>query len=71
MHRFFDELIKAMNNGFKLEISIQGYTSPRATVEYNQALAHRRITSVTKDMFEYKEGVLKPFLESKQLTLKE
>lgn len=71
MHRFFDELIKAMKNDFKLEISIQGYTSPRATVEYNQALAHRRITSVLKDMFEYKEGALKPFLDSKQLVLKE
>lgn len=71
MHLFFDELIKAMKNNFKLEISIQGYTSPRATVEYNQALAHRRITSVMKDMLEYKEGALKPFLDSKQLTIKE
>ena len=71
MHTFFDELIIAMQNEFKLAISIQGYTSPRASAEYNKALAHRRILSVSKDMFDYKEGALKPFLESGQLSIEE
>ena len=71
MHTFFDELIVAMQNDFQLEISIQGYTSPRATAEYNKKLANRRITSVRKDMFSYKDAALKPYLESGQLTIKE
>lgn len=71
MHNFFDELIKAMENGFKLEVGIQGYTSPRASAAYNKALAHRRIVSVTKDMFNYKSGVLKPYLDSGQLIINE
>lgn len=71
MHTFFDELIKAMENEFKLEIAIQGYTSPRASAAYNKALAHRRILSVTKDMLSYKEGALKSYIESGQLTIKE
>ncbi|BDS12147.1 hypothetical protein [Aureispira anguillae] len=71
MHLFFDELILAMQNEFKLEIGIQGYTSPRASAAYNKALAHRRIVSVTKDMFAYQNGALKPFLDSGQLTIKE
>ncbi|WP_052599769.1 PD40 domain-containing protein [Aureispira sp. CCB-QB1] len=71
MHLFFDELITAMENDFKLEIAIQGYTSPRASAAYNKALANRRIVSVMKDMLAYKEGVLKKYLDNGQLSLKE
>lgn len=71
MHALFDALNTAMQNEFKLQIAIQGYTSPRASAAYNKALAARRIASVTKDMFAYKQGILKPFLESGQLSIKE
>ena len=71
MHTFFDELIIAMQNEFKLAIAIQGFTSPRASVEYNKTLAHRRILSVSKDMLDYKDGALKPYLNSGQLTIEE
>jgi tetratricopeptide (TPR) repeat protein len=71
MHTFFDELIIAMENEFKLAISIQGYTSPRASASYNKALAHRRILSVSKDMLDYKDGALKPYLDAGQLMIEE
>jgi tetratricopeptide (TPR) repeat protein len=71
MHTFFEELIIAMENEFKLAIAIQGFTSPRASAEYNKKLAHRRITSVSKDMFTYKNGALKPYFDSGQLTIEE
>ena len=71
MHLFFDELIIAMQEGYKLEVSIQGFTSPRASVEYNKLLSHRRINSVLLDMLNYKSGALKPFIETKQLVVHE
>ncbi|CAA6816292.1 MAG: Unknown protein [uncultured Aureispira sp.] len=71
MHLFFDELITAMGNGFQLEIAIQGYTSPRASAAYNKSLANRRIGSVMKDLLAYKEGALKAYLDSGQLSFKE
>ena len=71
MHLFFDELIVAMQNGFKLAVAIQGYTSPRASAEYNKILAHKRILSVSKDMLEYKDGALKTYLDSGQLMIEE
>ena len=71
MHLFFDELIIAMQEGYNLEVSIQGYTSPRASVEYNKLLSHRRINSVLLDMLNYKSGALKPYIDTKQLVLLE
>ena len=71
MHEFFDELIIALENDFELEISIQGFTSPRASATYNKLLAGRRISSVRMDMLSYKEGILKQYLDNKKLTIKE
>ena len=71
MHLFFDELIIAMQERYNLEVSIQGYTSLRASVEYNKLLSHRRINSVLLDMLNYKSGALKPYIDTKQLVLLE
>jgi len=71
MHEFFDELIKAMKSDYKLEVAIQGFTSPRASKAYNKLLAGRRISSVKIDLLSYKNGALKKYLENGQLTIKE
>ncbi len=71
MNEFFDELIIAAENGFELEIGIQGFTSPRASVAYNKLLAGKRIASVKIDMLNYKGGVLKKYLEEGKLIIKE
>jgi hypothetical protein len=71
MNEFFDELIIAAENGFELEIGIQGFTSPRASVAYNKLLASKRIASVKIDMLNYKGGVLKKYLEEGKLIIKE
>lgn len=71
MNEFFDQLIIAAENGFELQIAIQGFTSPRASAAYNKLLAGRRIASVKIDMLNYKGGVLKKYLEEDKLIIKE
>ncbi len=71
MQEFFRQLVIAANNGFKLEVSIQGFTSPRASADYNKKLAAKRIAAVKIDMLNYQNGVLKSYINDGYLVIKE
>jgi tetratricopeptide (TPR) repeat protein len=75
--RFFDEEIKTgyyglidlsdyiltvLQEGDKVELKVEGYSSPLANSKYNEALAKRRIKSVMNHFKYYKNGVFRPYL---------
>lgn len=68
---FMDELIKVLNQGQKIDMTIRGYASPRFDSKYNLILGQRRINSVRNDMMTYKNGALAPYLLNKQLIITE
>jgi hypothetical protein len=68
---FMDELIKLLNQGQKIDMTIRGYASPRFDAKYNLVLGQRRINSVKNDMMQYKGGLLAPYLLNKQLIITE
>lgn len=67
---FMKVLDKTLASGQNVKIEIQGYTSPRASSKYNDALAKRRINSVTNQIKAYNKGALSKYL-GKQLTITE
>jgi WD40-like Beta Propeller Repeat len=64
-------LVKRLQEGQRIEIAIQGYTSPRARTEYNQLLGKRRISSVRNYFANYADGLLRPFMDKGQLKVME
>ncbi len=53
------EYIKSLtDNGYKIEITLKGYTSPLASSKYNDALASRRIESVLLYLKQADNGLL-------------
>ncbi len=53
-----------------LEIVIEGYASPLADSVYNRLLTSRRISSLINHFYEYENGVLRPYIANKQLTIR-
>ena len=68
---FMDGLINELQSGKRMDMTIRGFASPRFNVTYNLVLAQRRITSVRNEMMRYKNGVIKPYLDNKQLIMTE
>lgn len=62
-----DALVVHMDNGRSYEIELLGYASPRAQTSYNLRLSARRNVCLENYFERYREGVLRPYLESKQL----
>jgi len=60
-------LIKELQLGQRVEISIRGYASPRFEPKYNLVLGQRRVASVKNEMIRYQDGILMPFINSGQL----
>lgn len=60
-------LVKELQLGQRVEISIRGYASPRFEDKYNLVLGQRRVASVKNEMLNYQGGVLRPFINSGQL----
>ena len=60
-------LVKELQLGQRIEISIRGYASPRFEPKYNLVLGQRRVASVKNDMLNYQGGILRPFVNSGQL----
>ena len=71
MNYFFDEILKLLDKGARLEIVIQGYTSPRTTERYNQNLSMRRISSVKKQLFIYQNGIFLKHFQQGHFSVKE
>ena len=60
-------LVKELQLGQRVEISIRGYASPRFEDKYNLVLGQRRVASVKNEMLNYQGGILRPFINSGQL----
>ena len=53
-----------LENGQKIVVTIKGYTSPLNTVEYNNNLAKRRISSLVNYFYEWENGCFRRYIES-------
>ena len=68
---FCDGLEDVLKNNFKVILEIKGFTSPRAATDYNESLSKRRADCLNNHILTYKGGILKPYLESGQLSITE
>ncbi|MDR2010760.1 MAG: hypothetical protein LBQ22_09790 [Bacteroidales bacterium] len=65
----FSSLMKnLLESGQKVIVTIKGYTSPLNTVEYNNNLAKRRISSLVNFFDQYENGILRQYQQTGLLT---
>lgn len=64
-----ESLLDYLQNGNSMEISIRGFASPRAGKEYNENLTKRRIVSLKNHFSNYRDGIFRQYLNSRQLVL--
>ena len=55
-------LMKELERGAKINITVKGFASPLAKTDYNVNLTKRRIASLVNYMTEYDNGVFTPYL---------
>lgn len=60
---FRDLLLEELQNGAKLNITIQGFASPLAKTDYNVNLTKRRIASLLNYLRTYENGVFVPYMD--------
>ncbi|MFK7932984.1 MAG: hypothetical protein AB8G22_05700 [Saprospiraceae bacterium] len=68
---FTEKLYYFVRRGNSVNIAFGGYTSPRASTEYNDKLSRRRIDSVIKYFRNYNNGIYNQYLDGGQLTITE
>lgn len=68
---FKNQLLIVLKDGVDVNIYLRGYTSPIAQSDYNVALGKRRIDSVRKEFYSWRNGTFIPYLESGQLKVTE
>ena len=68
---FLHTLLTVLKQGHSLEIRLKGFSSPRAGSKYNLALAQRRISAVKNEIYQYKNGALKPYINEGKLVITE
>ena len=59
---FRNLLMKELERGAKINITVKGFASPLAKTDYNVNLTKRRIASLVNYMAEYDNGVFVPYL---------
>ena len=60
---FLPLMLEDLKNGSKVVLTIQGFTSPLTTTEYNLNLAKRRIKSIIQFLKQYQNGVFVPYMQ--------
>ncbi|XOV68957.1 MAG: DUF1573 domain-containing protein [Fluviicola sp.] len=60
---FRDLLLKELDKGAKINLTVKGFASPLAKTDYNVHLTRRRITSLVNYMYEYDGGVFAKYLD--------
>ena len=60
---FRDLLLKELDRGAKINITVKGFASPLAKTDYNVNLTKRRINSLINYMREYDNGVFAKYLD--------
>jgi len=68
---FLEVLEAHLAQGDRVEITLKGYASPRASRAYNQVLGQRRVSSVENNFESYAGGRLQSFMTNGQLTIGE
>jgi hypothetical protein len=71
LFRFLEVLESDLEKGLPVNIYLKGYTSPRYLASYNYNLGFRRVNSVKNELMRYKDGALKPYIQSGQLNVRE
>jgi len=71
LFRFLSVLESDLEKGLPVNIYLKGYSSPRYLADYNYNLGLRRVNSVKNELMRYKDGALRPYLESGQLNVRE
>lgn len=67
---FSESVLDVMDDGgFKVELVIQGFTSPRASEEYNNALSQRRSDCLKNHFETWRGGILKPYIDKGLITM--
>ncbi|MEX1191496.1 MAG: DUF1573 domain-containing protein [Brumimicrobium sp.] len=61
---FRDLLLKELERGRKIQITVKGFASPLAKTDYNVNLTKRRIASLVNYLEEYENGIFKPFINN-------
>ncbi len=61
---FRDLLLKELDRGAKINITVKGFASPLAKTDYNVNLTKRRIASLVNYMREYDNGVFVKYLDN-------
>ena len=62
---FFTKLLlKELEKGQRIVLTVKGFASPLAATEYNVKLTSRRISSLQNHLIEYNHGVFKPYLQN-------
>lgn len=56
-------LMKELEKGAKINITVKGFASPLAKTDYNVNLTKRRIASLVNYMREYDNGIFSPYLD--------
>lgn len=64
LEHFRDLLLKELEKGVKVEITIKGFASPLAKTDYNVNLTKRRISSLMNYLRVYNNGVFVPYLDN-------
>lgn len=71
LNEFLNALYGRLNEGEIITIQIKGHASPKYTSKYNQRLSERRIASVYNELRNFQSGLLKEFINSGRLVVKE
>ena len=68
---FSEELLRYLDKGASVEVTITGFASPLAGQEYNMALGQRRVSSLRNYFNNFEDGALIPYIRSGQLKVRE
>lgn len=62
LRKFTTLLVKELDKGRKIELTVKGFASPLAKTDYNVNLTQRRIASLENYLMEYQDGALSKYL---------
>lgn len=62
LNLFRDLMLKELEKGTSLELTVKGFASPLAKTDYNVNLTKRRIASLVNYLKEYEGGIFSPYL---------
>ena len=68
---FSGTLVKYLREGNEIDIVLEGYASPLAQTDYNEALTSRRTRSLINHFVQWESGALLAFLRTGQLRIRQ